>query len=52
MPRDECIVCDRHFPGGEGLEDGRCPPCAQDFRARQAAKIAPPPSDEEPSEEV
>lgn len=35
MPADECTDCERHFPGGEGLIDGRCPPCHADFRDRR-----------------
>lgn len=37
MPRDECINCDKHFPAGEGLTDGRCPACAAEFEEHQRA---------------
>jgi hypothetical protein len=38
MPRDQCIDCEIHVPGGEGLEDGRCPACAADYAERQRVK--------------
>jgi len=38
-----CRDCERHFPGGEGLKDGRCPGCAAIFEKAQAEA---PPADE------
>ena len=35
MPRDECSDCEAHFPGGEGLTEGRCRGCRTAFLARQ-----------------
>lgn len=37
MARDQCIDCDKHFPGGEGLVEGRCSSCLADFEERQRA---------------
>lgn len=52
MARDQCIDCERDFPFGEGLKDGRCPSCAAIFekahaKGRKAAKPAEGEEEEE-----
>ena len=52
MPADECKDCEAHFPGGEGLIDGRCPSCDAYFReARQREEPAAPTETPEEGEE-
>jgi hypothetical protein len=51
MARDECGDCKEHFPGGEGLRDGRCPACLALFEERRAEPEAKPEQAEENKEE-
>lgn len=36
MARDDCSVCERHFPEGKGLTDGLCKACR---RRRRELKV-------------
>jgi len=51
MPRDECRDCEKHFPHGEGLVDGRCPACLAVFRERHGEPPPEPVAAEEAVEE-
>jgi len=51
MPLDECVDCGTHFPGGEGLKDGRCPACRALFKQRRAEASKKPESVEQKQEE-
>ena len=51
MPRDECRDCGNHFPGGEGLVDGRCPSCLALYLERQGQPAPEPVAAEEAAEE-
>jgi len=48
-----CADCERHFPGGKGLKGGRCPTCADLFKARraEARKAAKPEREPKPEPE-
>ena len=51
MALDVCSDCEERFPGGEGLKDGRCPPCLAAFEQRRAeARAEPEPEPEEQEE--
>jgi len=50
MARDECRDCEKHFPGGVGLVDGRCPDCLALFRERRGEPEPEPAAAEEEGE--
>lgn len=51
MAVDYCSDCKGRFPGGVGLEMGRCPACRAAFKQRRAEAPTEPEPVEEKQEE-